>query len=137
MEEVLFTHFFFSLFISFSAGEPFDEIFPQTLRCPYTELRAAQGFYPVTHRNDHIQVVKIGPVFLHFPFYCAVFSGCSELPNNQFRVQFAFLKNMLDMFANVGLGRLEQLRHGRLREPNGIVRKPDLYFGSAVFGLVK
>lgn len=41
------------------------------------------------------------------------------------------------MFANVGLGRLKQLHHSRLREPDGIVREPDLYFGPAVFGLVK
>ncbi len=40
-------------------GKTFDDVLPQPLGGPYTELGAAMGFDPVTHGNDDIQIIEI------------------------------------------------------------------------------
>ena len=36
--------------------EAFDDVFTQPLLCPYAELGASVGLYPVTHENDDIKL---------------------------------------------------------------------------------
>jgi len=40
-------------------GEAFDNAFAQPCRGPLAEAGCDNGFYPITHRDDHIQIVKI------------------------------------------------------------------------------
>ena len=45
-------------------------------------------------------------------------SGCSEFPNNQLMVQFPILKDMLNVFADIGLAGLIDFRKLCLRQPH-------------------
>ena len=58
------------------------------------------AFYPVTHRNNYIEVVKFYVFNLCFPFYSAMLSGVCKICTYLFLVQFALFKNVIDVFCN-------------------------------------
>ena len=63
-------------------GETFDDIFVETLRSPLAKASTNDGMNTITYRNDDVKVITKDLMNLSFPLYGAVWSGCSEFPNN-------------------------------------------------------
>ena len=111
----------------------FDDVFAQTLASPNPELCTPKRFYPVSDRNNHIQVIKIdfsgnlpGSFGLNYP----------EFPDSFIRREFAFLVNILDMFVYGSNILLKQFRHHLLRQPYSFIFKSNLDASKAVFGFI-
>jgi len=63
--------------------------------------------------------------------------SCSEIPNNCFFLKLAFLKDVLDVLADIGFACLIKLAELLLlRQPNGLVRDAHVDFGKPVLGLI-
>ena len=70
----------------------FDHVFTQGLRRPDTESGRHMAFYPVTHENNHIQVVMIEqPLNAALAFA----ANCQVFLDSCLRFQLAFLVNIL------------------------------------------
>ena len=113
--------------------ETLHDIFPQQSGGPDTEAGGHRAFYPVAHGKDGVQIVEIHP---------APDGSRAFLPNSQgflvscLKLQFTLCVNVLEMQADVLLGRLEQLRHVLLRQPDRLALKPHVDLQLPVFRLV-
>lgn len=54
-------------------GKAFDDVFPQTLGGPDSELCASVRLYPVAYGNNNIEVVVFGSIPLYVGGSCQVF----------------------------------------------------------------
>ena len=63
--------------------------------------------------------------------------NCQVLLDGSLRTEFPLLKNVLNMKADVLLGRLEEVGQCPLGKPDGIVLQPHFDAGDAILGLVE
>jgi len=111
--------------------EPLHDEFPQPLRRPDAELRAAQRFYPVANGDDHVEIVVNRLV--GFP---VVGSSCIICTYCLLR-QFSLLENVADVLGDDGAFPLKQLRHLVLGEPDRFVFQLYLQPGAAILCLIE
>jgi hypothetical protein len=84
------------------------------LGSPDPELGAPMRSHPVSHGDDHIQVVELREVAL------AVGRSSQVFLDNWILPQLALIKDVLDVQADVLLDRLKELGHLSLRQPDGL-----------------
>ena len=96
--------------------EPLHDVFPQPLRGPDAELRAAQRSHPVAHGDDDIQVVDVR---------LAYSSPSASVSKDSVTIRTVAVRAIRprrrcssDVQADVLLRGLEQLRHLLLRQPD-------------------
>ena len=110
-----------------------DHVLFQPLGRPAAELRGNQGFDAVADRNNDVKVIKR---HLAIDLAGSFRSNLSEFPTGCHLVQFTLRIDVLDVLDDVASGRLEQLRHLLLRQPDSLVRDAHVDFGKPVFGLI-
>lgn len=107
--------------------EAFDHILFQPLGGPTAEMGAPKGFYAISDRDNHIEIVQLDRSI----GICNV-----QILHIAFLVQFAFLEYIIDMLGNNTSFSLKKFADLCLRQPNGIAIEIDLYSGYPIFRLV-
>jgi hypothetical protein len=112
----------------------FDDVFAQLLRGPDAKPRGHGAFDPVAHGNDGVEVVKINPPLNRTP---ALQLNCQGFLDSCRTVQLLFIKDVLQVQADILPGRLKKLGHVLLGQPNRLVFQLHVQPGAAVLGLVE
>ena len=113
----------------FVQGVALHEMLAQGLGRPLAELHAAPRFDAVADGDDDVEVVVLKfAVYLAFSFL----ANDPEFPDSCRARQFVFAVDVADMFVDGAHVFVEQLRHLRLRQPDGFLFKGDLQTDVAV-----
>ena len=98
------------------------------------EMGGHMAFYPVAHRNNHVQIViiQLSPnIPLTLPANCQIFfDSC-------LRLQLAFFINAVNMVTYILLAGPKQLSHQGLCQPNGFILQTHIKPYLTVFSLIQ